>query len=148
VSLQLIAVGTPHCRLLACHSGAAGNIISIPVASELISPEIRTRQCRFPTVIYCRETALPCPELLFFLAGFPSAAVEIKRIIFAYRFPTFKTQKKPMPRLIIPGAVESRGRLGTAIATFDSDCSGHCYFVSSSYGFLRAGKNHAAGAGL
>ncbi len=29
VSLQLIAVGTRHCRLLACHSGAAGiNIIS------------------------------------------------------------------------------------------------------------------------
>jgi len=24
VSLQLIAVGTRHCRLLACHSGAAG----------------------------------------------------------------------------------------------------------------------------
>ena len=53
-----------------------------------------------------------------------------------------------MPRLFIPGAVENRGRLGTAIATFDSDCSGHCYFVSSNYGLLRAGEYHAAGAGL
>jgi len=36
-------------------------VISFPVASELILPEIRTRQCRFPTINPGRETALPCP---------------------------------------------------------------------------------------
>jgi ankyrin repeat protein/serine/threonine protein kinase len=36
-------------------------VISILVASELILPEIGTRQCRFPTAIDCWETALPCP---------------------------------------------------------------------------------------
>ncbi|MEG3992830.1 hypothetical protein [Microcoleus sp. SVA1B1] len=36
-------------------------MISIPVASELISPEISTRQCRFPTSDRGWETALPCP---------------------------------------------------------------------------------------
>ncbi len=35
--------------------------MSIPVASELTLPEIRTRQCRFPTINYGREMALPCP---------------------------------------------------------------------------------------
>ena len=35
--------------------------ISFPVASELILPEIRTRQCRVPTINPGRETALPCP---------------------------------------------------------------------------------------
>jgi hypothetical protein len=51
VSLQLIAVETRHCRLL----------YIIPVASELILPEIRRRQCRVPTINRGRETALPCP---------------------------------------------------------------------------------------
>ncbi len=47
---QLIGVGTRHCRVLACHSGAAGiDIRSNPVAPELILSTIRTRQCRFPT---------------------------------------------------------------------------------------------------
>ena len=36
-------------------------LISFPVASELILPEIRTRQCRFPTINPGRDTALPCP---------------------------------------------------------------------------------------
>ncbi|MBE9186653.1 hypothetical protein IQ270_18660 [Microcoleus sp. LEGE 07076] len=36
-------------------------MISIPVAPELILPEIRTRQCRVPTINHGRETALPCP---------------------------------------------------------------------------------------
>jgi ankyrin repeat protein/serine/threonine protein kinase len=36
-------------------------VISILVASELILPEIGTRQCRFPTINHRRETALPCP---------------------------------------------------------------------------------------
>ena len=36
-------------------------VISFPVASELILPEIRTRQYRFPTINPGRETALPCP---------------------------------------------------------------------------------------
>ena len=39
-------------------------IISIPVASELVLPEIRTRQCRFPTINRGRETALPCPLII------------------------------------------------------------------------------------
>jgi hypothetical protein len=86
--------------------------------------------------------------LLFFLGGFPGAAVEVKRIVFTYGFPTFKTQKKPLPRLVIPGTVESRGRLGTAIAIFDSDCPGHCYSVLNNNGLLRAGEYHAAGASL
>jgi tRNA pseudouridine32 synthase / 23S rRNA pseudouridine746 synthase len=34
-------------------------VISDPVASELILPEISPRQCRVPTVINCRDTALP-----------------------------------------------------------------------------------------
>jgi hypothetical protein len=37
------------------------DIISNPVASELKLPTVGTRQCRFPTTINCRETALPCP---------------------------------------------------------------------------------------
>jgi hypothetical protein len=41
------------------------DLISIPVASELILPEIRTRQCRVPTINHGRETALPCPRLSF-----------------------------------------------------------------------------------
>ena len=36
-------------------------LISIPVASELILPEIRIRQCRVPTINLGRETAVPCP---------------------------------------------------------------------------------------
>ena len=36
-------------------------VISFPVASELILSEIRTRQCRFPTINPGRDTALPCP---------------------------------------------------------------------------------------
>jgi len=36
-------------------------LISIPVTLELILPEIRTRQCRIPTIHYGREMALPCP---------------------------------------------------------------------------------------
>ena len=51
MSLQLIGVGTRHCRLL----------YIIPVASELILPKIRTRHCRVPTINRGRETALPCP---------------------------------------------------------------------------------------
>ena len=39
----------------------ARDVISIPVASKLILPEIRTRQCRVPTIYHGRETALPCP---------------------------------------------------------------------------------------
>ena len=35
--------------------------ISNPVASELILPTARTRQCRVPTIDRGRETALPCP---------------------------------------------------------------------------------------
>ncbi len=38
-------------------------VISILVASELILPEIRTRQCRVPTIDRGRETALPSPRL-------------------------------------------------------------------------------------
>ena len=34
VSLQLIAVGTRHCRLLACHSGAAGIDISLATSTK------------------------------------------------------------------------------------------------------------------
>jgi|GEM_PF-5413884 len=34
-------------------------MISIPVVSELLVAEIRRRQCRVPTVINCRETAVP-----------------------------------------------------------------------------------------
>ena len=33
-------------------------LISIPVVSELILPEIRRRQCRLPTINYGRKTAL------------------------------------------------------------------------------------------
>ncbi len=40
-------------------------LISNLVASELILPEIRTRQCRVPTIKSGRETALPCPRLSF-----------------------------------------------------------------------------------
>jgi hypothetical protein len=36
-------------------------LISTPVASELILLTVRTRQCRVPTPINCRDTALPCP---------------------------------------------------------------------------------------
>ena len=43
-------------RLLSGHG-----LTSFPVASELILPEIRTRQCRFPTINPGRETAVPCP---------------------------------------------------------------------------------------
>ena len=65
-------------------------IISFPVASELILPEIRTRQCRFPTINPGRETALPCPlyhsgaagidmrpipQELFFLVGWAEEPV-------------------------------------------------------------------------
>jgi hypothetical protein len=67
---------------------------------------------------------------------------------YTYRFPTFKTQKKTLPRLVIPGTVESRGRLGRAIAIFDSDCPGHCYSVLNNNGLLRAGEYHATGASL
>ena len=39
--------------------------ISIPVLPELILPEIRRRQCRFPTILFWgRDTAMPCPRLL------------------------------------------------------------------------------------
>ncbi len=40
-------------------------VISNPVASELL--EIRRRQCRVPTVINCRDTALPSP--LYYSGG-------------------------------------------------------------------------------
>jgi hypothetical protein len=36
-------------------------MISTQVASELILLTVRTRQCRVPTLINCRDTALPCP---------------------------------------------------------------------------------------
>ena len=36
-------------------------LISIPVASELLVAEIRTRQCRVPTINRGRDTALPSP---------------------------------------------------------------------------------------
>src|SRR6476661_6816052 len=36
-------------------------IISTPVASELILLTVRTRQCRVPTINGGRDTALPCP---------------------------------------------------------------------------------------
>ncbi len=36
-------------------------MISTPVASELILLTVRTRQCRVPTPINCRDMALPCP---------------------------------------------------------------------------------------
>ncbi len=37
-------------------------VISTPVASELILPTVRTRQCRVPTINRGRDTALPCPQ--------------------------------------------------------------------------------------
>jgi hypothetical protein len=36
-------------------------LISNPLASELILPIVRTRQCRVPTINRGRDTALPCP---------------------------------------------------------------------------------------
>ncbi len=36
-------------------------LISNPVASELILPTVRTRQCRVPTINRGRDTAVPCP---------------------------------------------------------------------------------------
>ena len=48
--------------LLGCFYLARGvEMISTPVASELILLTVRTRQCRVPTPINCRDTALPCP---------------------------------------------------------------------------------------
>ena len=41
-----------HCQSL---------IILNPVASELILPKVRTRQCRVPTINRGRDTALPSP---------------------------------------------------------------------------------------
>ena len=44
------------------HSLADYNFLrSNPVASELMLPTVRTRQCRVPTINRGRETALPCP---------------------------------------------------------------------------------------
>ena len=48
-------------------------LISIPVASELILPQIRTRQCRVPTINHGRETALPYP---LYYSG--AAGIDIK----------------------------------------------------------------------
>ena len=48
--------------LLGCFYLARGvEMISTPVASELISLTVRTRHCRVPTPINCRDTAVPCP---------------------------------------------------------------------------------------
>ena len=57
-------------------------VISILVASELILPEIRTRQCRVPTIDRGRETALPCP-----LLSLPSIAVGTRHCRLLYIIP-------------------------------------------------------------
>ncbi len=41
------------------YEAVLSGVISISVASELLVAEIRRRQCRIPTVIDCRKTALP-----------------------------------------------------------------------------------------
>ena len=81
---------------------------------------------------------------LMFFPSFPSAAVGVKRIVFTYQLPAVKADKKPLPRLIVPHAVKSRGRCKTAIAIFASNCSSHFYTISNNNRFLRAGKNHSA----
>ena len=57
-------IPTPNChrfRGVDWENEANCGVISFPVASELILPEIRTRQYRFPTINPGRDTALPCP---------------------------------------------------------------------------------------
>ncbi len=54
MSLQLIIVGTRHCRLLIPNS-------QFPIPnSQLLTA--RRRQCRVPTINHSRETALPSPH--------------------------------------------------------------------------------------
>ncbi len=43
------------------YEAVLSGVISIPVASELLVAEMRRRQCRVPTVINCRDTAMPSP---------------------------------------------------------------------------------------
>ena len=60
-------------------------VISFPVASELILPEIRTRQCRFPTINPGRETALPCP---LYHSGAAGIDITRNQDTVSCRFPT------------------------------------------------------------
>ncbi|MEG4572799.1 hypothetical protein QUA56_08865 [Microcoleus sp. N3A4] len=50
-------------------------MISIPVVSELILPEIRTRHCRVPTIDRGRDTAVPCPLSHSGAAGIHTIAI-------------------------------------------------------------------------
>ena len=43
------------------YEAVLSGVTSIPVASELLVAETRRRQCRVPTVINCRDTAMPSP---------------------------------------------------------------------------------------
>ena len=65
-------------------------VISNPVASELMLPTVRTRHCRVPTInlamvasfikgdrsFWCRDTARPCPDLDILVSSRPKLSLK------------------------------------------------------------------------